>query len=247
MVYRAPRIARVARARAARRARASLVASCALAVFTGKARAFGAPPRTRPERLRRATSRILARIAMPFSASARNDAPRPPRPARAFVDVWDHDAEGDAFVPPPPATLPASLRPKPSHDAWLLHELGAQKTHAAGPGLVHRGRHAPARDGSESPELRRARSAGAARARAGRRAARRSACGPRASDRGGGARPSERRARGDARRSVLDAEMRGRTKSRALRRVTRERRGATEDVRARKGARRCDAEVSRRR
>lgn len=94
---------------------------------------------------------------MPFSASARNDAPRLPRPARAFVDVWDHDAEGDAFVPPPPATLPASLRPKPSHDAWLLHELGAQKTHAAGPGLVRRGRHAPARDGSESPELRRAR------------------------------------------------------------------------------------------
>ena len=157
MVYRAPRIARVARTSAARRARASLVASCALAVFTGKARAFGAPPRTRPERLRRATSRILARIAMPFSASARNDAPRLPRPARAFVDVWDHDAEGDAFVPPPPATLPASLRPKPSHDAWLLHELGAQKTHAAGPGLVRRGRHAPARDGSESPELRRAR------------------------------------------------------------------------------------------
>jgi chromosome segregation ATPase len=81
---------------------------------------------------------------MPFSASARND-------------VWDHDAEGDAFVPPPPHTLPASLRPKPSHDAWLLHELGAQNTHAAGPGLVRRGRHAPARDGSESSDLRRAR------------------------------------------------------------------------------------------
>ena len=81
---------------------------------------------------------------MPFSASARND-------------VWDHDAEGDAFVPPPPHTLPASLRPNTSHDAWLLHELGAQNTHAAGPGLVRRGRHAPARDGSESSDLRRAR------------------------------------------------------------------------------------------
>ena len=92
-----------------------------------------------------ATSRdILVCVAMPFSASARND-------------VWDHDAEGDAFVPPPPHTLPASLRPKPSHDAWLLHELGAQNTHAAGPGLVRRGRHAPARDGSECPDLRRAR------------------------------------------------------------------------------------------
>ena len=93
---------------------------------------------------------------MPFwaSASSRSDAPRDPRPARAFA-VWDHDPEGDAFVPPPPDTLPASLRPPRSNDAWLLDAPGAPG--AAGPGLVRRGRHAPARDGSESPDVRRLR------------------------------------------------------------------------------------------
>ena len=93
---------------------------------------------------------------MPFSASAssRSDAPRDPRPARAFA-VWDHDPEGDVFVPPPPETLPASLRPPRSNDAWLLDAPGAPT--AAGPGLVRRGRHAPARDGSESPDVRRLR------------------------------------------------------------------------------------------
>ena len=93
---------------------------------------------------------------MPFSASAssRSDAQRDPRPARAFA-VWDHDPENDAFVPPPFETLPASLRPPRSNDAWLLDTPGAPT--AAGPGLVRRGRHAPARDGSESPEMRRLR------------------------------------------------------------------------------------------
>ena len=93
---------------------------------------------------------------MPFSASAssRSDAQRDPRPARAFA-VWDHDPENDAFVPPPFETLPASLRPPRSNDAWLLDAPGAPT--AAGPGLVRRGRHAPARDGSESPEMRRLR------------------------------------------------------------------------------------------
>ena len=93
---------------------------------------------------------------MPFSASAssRSDAQRDPRPARAFA-VWDHDPENDAFVPPPPKTLPASLRPPRSNDAWLLDAPGAPT--AAGTGLVRRGRHAPARDGSESPEMRRLR------------------------------------------------------------------------------------------
>lgn len=93
---------------------------------------------------------------MPFwaSASSRSDAPRDPRPARAFA-VWDHDPEGDAFVPPPADTLPASLRPPRSNDAWLLDAPGAPG--AAGPGLVRRGRHAPARDGSESPDVRRLR------------------------------------------------------------------------------------------
>jgi len=88
---------------------------------------------------------------MPFwaSASSRSDAPRDPRPARAFA-VWDHDPEGDAFVPPPPDTLPASLRPPRSNDAWLL-DAGSCA------GLVRRGRHAPARDGSESPDVRRLR------------------------------------------------------------------------------------------
>ena len=64
--------------------------------------------------------------AMPFSASAssRSDAQRDPRPARAFA-VWDHDPENDAFVPPPPKTLPASLRPPRSNDAWLLEGYGA--------------------------------------------------------------------------------------------------------------------------
>ena len=69
--------------------------------------------------------------------------------------MWDHDPEGDAFVPPPPDTLPASLRPPRSNDAWLLDAPGAPG--AAGPGLVRRGRHAPARDGSESPDVRRLR------------------------------------------------------------------------------------------
>ncbi len=90
---------------------------------------------------------------MPFrdhDASSRSDAPRDPRPARGSVAVWDHDPEGDAFVPPPPDTLPASLRPPRSNDAWLL-DAGSCA------GLVRRGRHAPARDGSESPDVRRLR------------------------------------------------------------------------------------------
>lgn len=151
MVYRTPRIARVARTSAARRARATPFASRALAAFAVKARAFGAPLRTRAERLRLAATPHPA-SAMPFwaSASSRSDAPRDPRPARGSVAVWDHDPEGDAFVPPPPDTLPASLRPPRSNDAWLL-DAGSCA------GLVRRGRHAPARDGSESPDVRRLR------------------------------------------------------------------------------------------
>ena len=93
---------------------------------------------------------------MPFSANAwsRIDTPRRARPARALGE-WDHDSEGDVFVPPPPDALPASLRPSRSNDAWLLHAPGASS--AAGPGLVRRGRHAPARDGSESPDVHRLR------------------------------------------------------------------------------------------
>ena len=93
---------------------------------------------------------------MPFSANAwsRIDTPRRARPARALGE-WDHDSEGDVFVPPPPDALPASLRPSRSNDAWLLHAPGASS--AAGPGLVRRGRHAPARDGSESSDVHRLR------------------------------------------------------------------------------------------
>jgi hypothetical protein len=85
---------------------------------------------------------------MPFSASVSRTDARRLRPTRASAPpVWDHDPEGDAFIPPD--ELPAELWPLPPRDVFRLRDASST--------LVRRGRHAPARDGSESPEVRRLR------------------------------------------------------------------------------------------
>lgn len=88
---------------------------------------------------------------MPLSACSRTDTGCD-GPARGFhhVSVWDHDPDGDTFIPPPAALLPLELRPPSMRN--VVHA-----TRDASSSLVRRGRHAPALDGSEPPEMRRLR------------------------------------------------------------------------------------------
>ena len=105
LVYRTPRIARVARTSAARRARATPFASRALAAFAVKARAFGAPLRTRAERLR------LAATSHPRAPCRFRRAPRPEATHRAILVPRARSRCGTTT---PRATCSSPPRPKRS-------------------------------------------------------------------------------------------------------------------------------------